>query len=386
MKKRLLFLFIAVSLPTTGAAQSKNPTFRDIVAADFQRWDANKDGKLTPEEIDVLVVDPKITGNEAAAVASIHHYFFLRSRDEDRKSVVLHKKDLLSHEGAKFKHHDGTPDVYDFDNRFHVAIDRIRTASRKLFVGDAPRLEGIHQTSVGDCYLISIIGACVHTDAAKVKQSFRPHKDGSCEVVFGSGQRVVVPKLTDAQIAQGTSAHDQGLWLTVLEEAYGQIRFADETKPRRPGDIALDSIARGGTMLTAIHVLTGHRTDLINLKRAKDPDATLQRVREALRTAIAGKLLMSCDTRAADPRIPGLGGNHAYGILSFDEKHDKVVVWNPWGNEFAPAKQPPGLTNGYPTKGGRFEVPLREFVQGFFTVVCETNLPAKQVEAEKDKK
>ena len=45
--------------------------------------------------------------------------------------------------------------------------------------------------------------------------------DGSCEVVFFSGEKITVPKLTDAQVALGSSAGNQGLWLNVLEEAYG---------------------------------------------------------------------------------------------------------------------------------------------------------------------
>ncbi len=391
MKARLLICLLPLGamFAPTAVAQPKSATFNEIVGTNFQRWDANKDGKLSPHEIAVLVLDPKVTGAEAAAVAAIHHYFFLRSRDEDRKSVTLTKKELLAPEGGKFNHHDGSPDVFHFPKTFHACGNLIHKASHKIFAGESPRLEGIHQKKVGDCYIISVVGASVCVDPARIKQMIHPRKDGSCEVVFGSGQRIVIPKLTDAQIAHGTAAVDQGLWLTVLEEAYAQVRFADETK-RRPDDLALDTIAHGGNEVFTIRLLTGHASSILHLNKPKDPDALLHKVRETLKTGQAGKLLMACSVHfdknaKPDVRPPAINTGHAYGILSFDEKSDKVVVWNPHANNFTPLKQPPGLENGYPTKGGRFEVPLRDFVQIFESITYETNQPAKERETEKKK-
>ena len=46
-------------------------------------------------------------------------------------------------------------------------------------------------------------------------------------------------------------------------------------------------------------------------------------------------------------------------------------MFNPWGNDLAPAG-PPGLTNGYVTRQGVFEIPLTEFVQVFRGIAYET--------------
>jgi hypothetical protein len=72
---------------------------------------------------------------------------------------------------------------------------------------------------------------------------------------------------------------------------------------------------------------------------------------------------------------PGINGKHAYAVLAFDDEAGTVEIWNPHGNTFKP-KGEPGIEHGYPTKAGRFTMPLVDFVSVFRAVTIETDAPA----------
>ncbi len=86
------------------------------------------------------------------------------------------------------------------------------------------------------------------------------------------------------------------------------------------------------------------------------------------------RLLMDCGTPEKGTP-PGIPGGHCYAVLGFDAATDTVHLWNPWGNTFQPKKEPHGLLNGYPVKGGRFDVPLGDFVKIFGYFDWETHEP-----------
>src|SRR5271155_4993312 len=57
----------------TTVARAKE-SFTKIVQRNFEKWDRNRDGHLSADEIDRLIFDPAVSGREAAAVAAIHRY------------------------------------------------------------------------------------------------------------------------------------------------------------------------------------------------------------------------------------------------------------------------------------------------------------------------
>ena len=58
-------------------------------------------------------------------------------------------------------------------------------------------------------------------------------------------------------------------------------------------------------------------------------------------------------------------------IFGIDAQAGVLHLWNPHGNTFKP-KGPAGLEHGYATKGGRFDMPLGDFVATFRGVTFET--------------
>ena len=87
---------------------------------------------------------------------------------------------------------------------------------------------------------------------------------------------------------------------------------------------------------------------------------------------------MTAGTPRSKTLPPEIGDEHEYAVLGFDAKNDMVVLWNPLGNDFKPKQSPPGLKNGYETRGGRFEVPVADFLKIFDGVTWETGEPRKK--------
>ena len=364
-------LVLAAPVALAGPPDHKQPhTVVAVVESHFARWDKNRDGKLSREEIDAAVGNSGVTGEEAAAAAALHVYFRNNAKadpltlafvaDSAKKSVPAERRDLVQ----KSQH---------FQSDYERFRNHIRTAPHDLFTGAAPHLKGMSQGALGDCYFVSVVGAAVYAHRQRVLQMFRPAKDGACELDFPDGTKVLVRKLTDAQIALGSTAGEQGLWLNVLEEGFGQVRFA-RTAKKQPGDIPLDVISRGGDPATAISLLTGHKTQYVEvLKHANDHAAT-GRLRTTMIASSKARLLMDCGTPEKGTP-PGIPGGHCYAVLGFDAATDTVHLWNPWGNTFQPKHEPHGLQNGYPVKDGRFDVPLGDFVKIFGYFDWETHEP-----------
>lgn len=354
----------------------KGATFADVVETHFADWDHDGNGKLTSKEVDALVLSQKVTGDEAAAVAAIHIYLrdhktpapltkaFLQTPDKGAKDAPERRD--LTQKGAHFGLH------------FSGFRQHISKAPREVFATkEAPSLTGFHQGNLGDCYFLASVAAAIHADQAAFRKMFVPRNDGACDVRFFSGHVVHVPKLTDAEIALSSSAGEQGLWLNIIEKAFGEIKMqVRNANPKAhkdtkgPNTLGLDVIARGGFSSEAIEVLSGMHAKYYEIRKGSGEEPPhiqeLPRMKAELHAALSAslprKFLFCCGVPGSKSKPPGIVSNHAYAIVGYDAKTQMVTVMNPWGNKFTP-KGDPGLANGYTTEGGKFDVPLNDFVQ-----------------------
>jgi hypothetical protein len=81
---------------------------------------------------------------------------------------------------------------------------------------------------------------------------------------------------------------------------------------------------------------------------------------------------MTCGTLSTT--TPGITPNHAYAILGYDPKRDRILLWNPHGTNYTP-KGPEGLEHGYAREDGIFAMPLEHFVLQFAGLAVETDQP-----------
>jgi hypothetical protein len=378
----------------TFAARAKQ-SFAKIVDKNFEKWDQNQDGSLSADEIDRLVVDPSVSGLEAAAVAAIHRY--LRS---EGAPPAINRADLLSQAQQQSElpeqsnsrddiRRDPTDEKARLVSRYAGFATHLKKAPRDLFAGDdGPTLDGVKQGSLGDCYFMCVIGATVNRDPQTVRRMLHANSDGTTDVKFPAIGIVRVARLTDSQIALTSSAADQGTWINVLEKAFGEVKLAQPQTKHSDDDIDLDVIARGGKILNTIQLMTGHKAFLIPIRKSKNKKSQLPtgaeipriiaRLDSVFSKAFAAHRLVCTEIAPGVPGKdipPGLVGRHAYAVLAYDQPNRTVTVWNPHGKDYKPKSSPAGPRNGYPVKGGVFQIPLADFVRVFHAVTYETSAP-----------
>jgi phosphoribosylcarboxyaminoimidazole (NCAIR) mutase len=351
-------LFLGIVAVVGGAKDEAPKTFKQVIEAHFDKWDANHDGKLDAHEIDHLLHQASIKNDEAATVASIHIYYRGHANHPG-----LTKGELLNTKDGQEERRDKSEKSPHFASDFKSLAKHLNTIPRKVFVGQKIQLDDLSQGHLGDCYFVSVVGAFVHRNPEGLHRIIHEGQANGTEVTFPDGKKAHVPALTDGLICLGSTAHQSGLWLNVLEEAFGEVTRSK--KPGAPGDPAIDKIGKGGSQTTTITLLTGKQSQSHSLKST--PPA---KVHQILTEAQSRKMLMGAGTGSHKKLPPGVASDHAYAIIGLHG--DKVEIWNPWGNKFTP-KGTPGLTNGYPTEKGVFTVPLHEFCEIFGDISVETN-------------
>ncbi|HQR42411.1 MAG TPA: C2 family cysteine protease [Gemmatales bacterium] len=361
-----IFLFVSQA-----TAQTKIPTFFTVVAQNFDKWDANKDGVISREETDDLVPKRSIQGVAAAALASLH--LMQNNKKIDLPPVT---RQYLQEQVAR----DGKPGQPDFQRRYVNAWNKIKSSTRSLISGNIT-LESMHQGRMGDCYLIAPLGAMVARNAGQVRGMFVESPGSGYGVRFADGHLVNVAPLSDTELAITGTTEGHGLWLGVLEKAISAAK-REEVDDMKETDSVAGAIGRGGSIARYIPLLTGHKGKVINFHEKNSPPraaeakvkVNLTELRNELRQAMEDKRIVCCST-TTESGVPGLSSRHAYALLKYDAASDVVHLWNPHGNKFVP-KGPAGLANGYPTVDGKFTVPVSQFVKAFRSVTLETPVKA----------
>ncbi len=395
MKKIIALRLSLVLMATFGTfaksfAQDTAPTpFPLVVKQNFNEWDINGDGVLSKEEIVAALSNRKVQGESAAAIVAIARVV----RSDEYNLPPLTKEYLVNSPLKKPKSSDEDNDSEDasskpvksneppvFQHRYLAALKRIQNTSRKLFPQKLPSLEAIHQ-GLGDCTFVSTVGAMVHRDPEAVKAMFSQNENGSISVHLGDGQNFKMV-ITDADIALFTSAKTNGLWLTALEKAYRKSLV----KTLRPDAVNTKSLHLDGQNRPNIYekfsgptieILTGHETRPLKLNGISPDSQQYTKLRQELIIAQRDHRLIKASVDKGHRISPGIVGEHAYAVLGYDKKQDLVHIWNPWGNTFIP-DGPDSIKNGYTTKGGEFDIPLKDFVIVYSDVKFETQFSSRR--------
>ena len=364
--------------------------FTVVVTRNFAAWDADRDGAISTVEVETQVRNPKVTGEDAAAVATLD---MLAHKTRIKAAPTVTREYL-----AQYAANPHSTEYPAYDTRFTACVKRIRATPSGLYTAptDAPQMKSVCQGMLGDCFFVSVVGAMLNRDPMQVKSMIHPRPDGSVDVLFPAGQRAHVLPITDAEVALSGNSLGTGRWLATLESGFANIR-RDMKKPQMatavlastpaaepdPAILATDIIRTGGSMHEVIQFLTGHAIGHVNLRKgsvkaippASEMEPKLPAIRAGVSAALRDKRLVGTGTTSAD-RPKGISGNHAYAIVGFDSAKDIITLWNPHGNNFTPTGTP-GLVNGYVTQNGIFTMPLIEFAQTFAGVNWELNEAAK---------
>jgi hypothetical protein len=391
---------IVAALLLAGVEPAPNTSahFVDVVKKHFAKWDSNHDGVLSEEEIDRLVVDPTVKGDEAAAAGSIKYVtrmvggrlppltmaYFVRA------AGTAPKKPAKKTEPADDQAPSASLDDNPWQKAFVSSQTRIRNGSGDLFRYNRVDLSQFHQGPLGDCYFVSMIGALVNRNPEQIPRMITAQRDGTYRVSFADNEAVTIPPLTDAEIAISSTTGEEGAWVALFEKAFGTLRQAQFPEQHKEA-VASDAIARGGTLVTTIRVLTGHDTQAFAIKKVStqktaegrrlefsaSPQELERIVRDKIQSALLNHKVIGAATYP-EALPPGVVGRHAYAIIGYDRNSDSITVWNRHGNNFSP-KGNPGLQHGYPTSHGVFTVPVKDFIHIFSFVEIENDVSATTI-------
>jgi hypothetical protein len=350
------------------------PTFADQVNRHFAKWDRNSDHVLSIEEIDRAVINPEVRGPEAAAVAALRRF----ARNAKGTSTRLTRDEIARSIGVKLESVDDeqTKEKGSLAGYYNTALARITRINRELFPKGKPKFDSVHQGKLGDCFCLAPLGAMCARDPEEMVHRISKKSNGTYDVRIGK-ETFNVAAPTDAEIALSGNAVDDGIWVNVYEKAVGVLRMKSIAEADRP-ITSLDVVTKGGSAGTMMGALTGHSIERFSLtlfhgESASETErqARLKDLRKKLVKAFEDRKLVTTGTsKNVSPKPPSINGNHAYAILGYDAVADRIKMWNPHGQNFAP-KGPPSLENGYPTRNGTFEMPLVDFVKVFAGLAFE---------------
>lgn len=374
MKTLVWLVALWLGMPATGfsaPAESEEPNLRQVLTESFPRWDRNRDGILDGSEINAMVGNPVTRGNESAAIVLLWHRY---CPDEDQRTNLKLPKSMVLSLG----------DNPDAQHEFASNLRRLKTLRREIFLGSDPNLGTFHQGTMGDCYLLCVVGGLVYRDPQSIRNMLHLQPNGSIMVNFPGGKTVVVPFITESEVFLGAlTGRDHGVWLSIIEKAYGQVvkqKPSKQTSFSATPDNAVtrDVIGRGGSPIPVIQTFTGHQAGSLRLSaNTREKTQTLSaEVHDLVLQSLSARRLMAAGTPPIGQRtLPReIAPAHMYAVLGYDPSRRLLRLFNPWGNDFTPAG-PPGLVNGYLTRHGQFDMPVADFVQTFSALCYETGNP-----------
>lgn len=361
-----LAALLALESAVSARPQADIRRFVETVLTNFSAWDVNGNGRLDAKELTRALQDPAVKGKAAAAVAALK-----TSVDSDKKSLLP----PLTRD--YFQSADVT--LEKLASAFSASEERLQAAAGKpIFTLAGPTLAGCKQAHHGDCYLIAATGTIIYRDPKRISQMFEPGPgDSQYRVQFPDGMRVTVPALTEGELALPGTPTENGLWLRMLEKAWGvrkMLRIAGKVDPAiEPSDVIDGPIPHDVT----IEAMTGHRAKRYDLAGSKGTITPVAELRSVIRDGISHHHPMTADV--VDSSVPGIVRHHAYAVLDYDAKSDVIYLWNPLVINFTPSG-PEGQTHGYKTINGRFQMPLDDFQTIFEDVKIESATPKKATE------
>jgi nucleoid-associated protein YgaU len=341
---------------TTGSPISDD--FSQAAQALFSRLDVDSDGFLSAQEIDEAVIDASITGAEAAVVATLNQLADeLEELSDDEwgdENDGVSLADLQAYERTAVVPGGLRERVL---GDFLGNVDEIANQDTSLWGSTKePTVEAVNQRGLGDCAFLAAVAAVVTREPATIKGMIEESSDQSFRVSFRNQTRQTVSKPTDAEIAQYAYGGTYGIWVAVLEKAFGQLKDPDSAIPSEGAD-------GGGLLAYAIWVLTGQSTDFDMLALNTREETKLQ-----LTEAFDERRIVTAATNRAlpweDEQEKGVVKGHAYSVLGWDPASEVLTLRNPWGYGER-------TDDADVTEDGVFEMSLDLFLQYFDTICYE---------------
>lgn len=193
-----------------------------------------------------------------------------------------------------------------------------------------PSLDDISQGAVADCFLFAAMAAMVNTNPGNILSMIQDHGDGSYTVTFkGIGFWSSARQTVTADFVKGRHGNltaRKALWPLVIEAAYAKQKGG------------LDVLDKGGNAGTALDEMLNDGPSRFD-PREKQADYILGKLAKAKEKKWPMTILApkkddaTTDKKALALNTPGLHFWHTYAIVDIDALHNRIKLFNPWGND-----------------------------------------------------
>ncbi|MFN8608217.1 MAG: C2 family cysteine protease [Vulcanimicrobiota bacterium] len=319
----------------------------------FAKLDANHDGKIDLAEVKKALHDPSIKNDDAAALAAL----FSLVQMEDGLPDGLTREKL-----AEIKSGASGSDLNEFiANLFKKNKTDLGWKSRDVFTGGEPLAEAVKQGYFGTCYFLAALVAKAKADPESVKKMIKDNGNGTYTVTFPGARAVTIQAPTDAELLVHASAGSNGMWATIIEKAYGQMRNQDAKNPKAE---PMDQV-EGGSPYDGIPFLTKKGLDVDDLW-VTFKSTTRSKIQKALKE----HKMITCRVKKGGSKE--IQDGHVYTVIGYDPKSDMVTIRNPWG-EGGPRAEPqnPDGTAKDGNMDGVFQLTISQFDEIFTGIAYE---------------
>ncbi len=214
-----------------------------------------------------------------------------------------------------------------------------------LFTAGSPSTNDEKQGLLGDCYLISSLGAIANSAPAAISNmiidngvdaqtgihswTVRFYDNGVADYVTVDNQ-LPVSGSTLVFDGYGTSiSSPKGLWIALIEKAYAE--WNQTGKEGRNGQNSYAAIA-GGWMADVDAQVLGQNAASYDLSSTSDKQALVAGMTAKMAVTIA----TDGSSNSGDTLPYGLYGNHAYAIIGYNSAAGTFTLYNPWGVDQPP--------------------------------------------------
>ncbi len=333
----------------------------------FDTWDKNHNGYLTPDEIDRSMGQRRYTGDDAAALATLKSKVadLQQLHDDewgtDNGGMTL--DDLSAYERKVKAGGDGTS--RSVDAHYSSKRAKINGSTSKLFTNGTPDPNAVKQGSIGDCYFIAAVAAKAQQDPEGLKNMIKQNDNGTYTVSFPGKKPVTVSAPTDAELGYYASSGQNGQWMTVLEKAYGKhlnnkAWLSTTTSPQ-------DAADGGGFLSHGINALSSRGTNTDTLAVT-----SYEMTRDRLQSAMNNDRMITAAIRKNLPweneRWNNLPTGHVYSVMAYDPKTDMMTLRNPWGST-EPVNDKGQARDG--KNDGSFQMSVKDFYKYFSQIAYE---------------
>lgn len=341
----------------------------DLIEKNFDRFDRDGNSRITWTEMRKSVADPSITGQDAAALATLYSLVgdYADEQGFVRKPSITpglveelrSEREFQADEGDKLY-----ADIY-----YDKYLTKLEQASTELFTEELPDGMKVRQGAGPSCSILSTTVGQALIDPQVIKDAFSVRRDGKVAIKFpGLPKPVVVAPTTDTETALFASAGKNGTWLNHVEKAWGSLQTKNPQAAFEFSSWPAKSIRAWSN---AKAVTTKVPRDLSEVNKHKTPTFIAEMAEQ-----LANKHIVMTWTRHGERDLELVPG-HAHTVLAVDEQRETITVRNPWGR-FEPTGG-----KGEPRDGkddGVFELSFEEYVQDFAKISMQTS-PAKRKSA-----